>query len=644
MLLKVEALHLSYGPQVLADGVGFGLNSSDRMCLVGRNGAGKSTLLKAIAGQIEPEAGHIKTNNQSTVAYLSQDLPARDDVNVFDFVAGGLDALGKDLTTYRKLSCENDPDLLAQLAEVQAKIEAQDGWNYQNRIEQTLSRLQLTGEQNLASLSGGMRRRVALARALVVDPEILLLDEPTNHLDIESIEWLEQELMRFSGALIFITHDRAFLESVATKIAELDRGALSVWDGHYPSFLEHKAKRLADEERHNAEFDKVLAKEEQWIRQGIKARRTRNEGRVRALKKMRQERMARRERDGRAKFEFGGTNMSGKLVAELKNVSFAWSDNEPVIKNFSCTVLRGDKIGLIGPNGIGKTTFLKLLLGQLKATQGSIKLGTKLEIAFFDQMRDQLKQEASAMDNVAEGREFIDINGKSRHALSYLADFLFSAERARLPVRALSGGERNRVLLARLFSQPANLLVLDEPTNDLDMETLELLEAKLVDFSGTVLLVSHDRKFLDNVVTSTIGFEGFGILNEYVGGFDDWQRQGGKWFSRDEARQLKGHAKNSSVGLEQTCDTKNGGETQQGKVKQRKLSYKLQIELDELPAKIERSEQQLEELQAQANSPEFYQNAPDLVRETLTELDRRAVELQQFYERWDELESMQEAK
>ena len=644
MLLKVEALHLSYGPQVLADGVGFGLYQGDRMCLVGRNGAGKSTLLKAIAGQIEPEAGLIKTNNQSTVAFLSQDLPARDDMTVFDFVAGGLDALGEDLTTYRKLSCENDPALLAQLAKVQAKIEAQDGWNYQNRIEQILSRLQLTGEQNLASLSGGMRRRAALARALVVDPQILLLDEPTNHLDIESIEWLEQELVRFSGALIFITHDRAFLESVATKIGELDRGSLSIWDGHYSGFLEHKAKRLADEERHNAEFDKILAKEEQWIRQGIKARRTRNEGRVRALKKMRQERLARRERDGRTKFEFGDANMSGKLVAELKNISFAWNDDEPVIKNFSCTVLRGDKIGLIGPNGIGKTTFLKLLLGQLKATQGSIKLGTKLEIAFFDQMRDQLKQEASGMDNVAEGREFIDINGKSRHALSYLADFLFSAERARLPVRALSGGERNRVLLARLFSQPANLLVLDEPTNDLDMETLELLEAKLVDFNGTVLLVSHDRKFLDNVVTSTIGFEGHGVLNEYVGGFADWQRQGGKWFSREEVRQLNDRPKNNSVSAEQTFVTQNNGGDKQGKVKRRKLSYKLQLELDELPVKIEHSEKQLEEMQAQANLPEFYQNAPELVREALAELDRHAAELQRLYERWEELESMQECE
>ncbi|WP_045859936.1 ATP-binding cassette domain-containing protein [Teredinibacter purpureus] len=628
-LCKLENTHLHYGEQILFDELSLQLDPGERLCIIGRNGVGKSTLLKYILGTVDVDSGSRWLGDGIRVATLDQELPPADGRSVYEFVAAGMPALGADLNAYEVLIHQGVDADLVEMERVQQRIEAADGWRVQTRIQQVLTKLELDGDVKMNSLSGGWRRRVALAQALVIEPDILLLDEPTNHLDIAAIQWLEQQLQNFAGALVFITHDRAFLRSVANRIGELDRGELRVWRGDYDGFLEFKKQQLDAEERQNALFDKKLAQEEVWIRQGIKARRTRNEGRVRALKKLRDERGQRREQLSSARMEHGGDVASGKLVAELKNVSFGWEDKS-IIKNFTSTIIRGDKIGLIGPNGIGKSTLLKLILGDIEPKDGSVRMGTKLSVAYFDQMRDQLDPEKSAMDNISEGRDSVEINGKPRHIMSYLQDFLFTGERARTPIKTLSGGERNRILLAKLFSKPSNLLVMDEPTNDLDAETLELLEDILVEYTGTLLLVSHDRQFLNNVVSSSIAFEGNGTVKEYVGGYDDWVRQGGVW---PQTGQSGLPAANSVEAIEKVPAVKAAPA--------KKLSYKLQRELDKLPAELEKLEGQVEAVQAKMAAPDFYQQDPSTVDEALKSLAAIEKTLAQRYERWEELEGLQ---
>lgn len=628
-LIKLENLQLHHGEQVIFDGLSLLVKKGDRLCLIGRNGAGKSTLLKTLEGIVEPDSGSIWREPGATVASLQQDLPEQSDISVYDFVSSGLADLGRHLARFAVLANHPDADSLVELGRVQQKIEAADGWTVQNRIQQVLTRLELDGNLRLADLSGGWRRRVALARALVTQPDVLLLDEPTNHLDIVSIEWLEKQLLDFAGAVVFVTHDRAFLRAVANRIGELDRGKLTLWDGDYRSFLEFREQKLAEEEKHNQEFDKRLAQEEVWIRQGIKARRTRNEGRVRALKQMRQERAARLERQGNARMSISADQASGKVVAEFKDVSFTWG-SKPIIDHFSGTIVRGDKIGLIGPNGVGKSTFLRLLMGDLKSSSGEVRLGSKLSIAYFDQLRDELELDKSAIDNIAEGREYIEVDGRNKHLIGYLQEFLFTGERARTPIRALSGGERNRVMLAKLFSKPANCLIMDEPTNDLDAETLDLLEDLLLNYTGTLILVSHDREFLDNVVTSTIGFEGNGVLKEYVGGYQDWIRQGGVWYKPSVVPEQPAAR---TVTTEPVAERRPVG---------KKLSYKLQLELDTLPQRIETLEKEVNRLQADMADPAFYQQSQvEIGRKTALLADKNA-ELQQVYERWEELESLRD--
>ncbi|MCP8898818.1 ATP-binding cassette domain-containing protein [Gilvimarinus xylanilyticus] len=636
-LLTVDKAELNYGLQVLLDRVDFTIERGERWCLIGRNGAGKSSFLKVLDGEVSLDGGAVVMDRGVKIARLAQDLPDADDKSVFDVVAAGLPEAGALLSRFYHLTQVaeegRDDAWVEKLARVQSELEAVDGWSLQTRVETVLSRLQLDGAVLMASLSGGWRRRVALARALVIEPDILLLDEPTNHLDVAAIEWLESELIGFNGAIVFITHDRALLQKVATHIAELDRGHLRTWRGDYRSFLEYREQALAEEARHNELFDKKLAQEEVWIRQGIKARRTRNEGRVRALKAMREEHKARRVQQGNANFELAQGGLSGKLVAELDQVSFRYGD-KPIIDNFTCRILRGDRIGLVGPNGAGKSTLLKLILGELSPDSGRVKLGTNLSVAYFDQLRDQLDLEKSAVDNVAEGRESIEIGGRSKHIISYLSDFLFSGERARTPVKALSGGERNRVLLAKLFSKSANILVMDEPTNDLDVETLELLEEVLSQFSGTVLLVSHDRAFLNNLVTSTIAFEGGGQVREYVGGYDDWIRQGGRW--RDPAAQQE---QKSEVPSSESAADKQAPSASKPATK-KKLSYKLQREFDALPDEIERLETELESLQQVAGDADFYAGDPAEIEAHMQRIATTQASLDECYERWAELEEM----
>lgn len=632
-LIRLENAQLSYGLQVLLDGVDLSIEKGRRLCLIGRNGAGKSSLMKVLAGEVDLDGGTVQLAPEVKVARLAQDLPEADDQTVFDMVSAGLEGVGALLQAFHRLSMAGGDVDMEELARLQQKIEAVDGWQFQQTVETTLSRLGLNGDWLMANLSGGWRRRVALARALVCQPDVLLLDEPTNHLDIAAIEWLEQQLLQFQGALVFITHDRSLLQSLATDIAELDRGHLRTWAGTYDRYLEYREQALAEEARHNALFDKKLAQEETWIRQGIKARRTRNEGRVRALKAMRETRRERRELQGKANFSVTTGERSGKLVAELERVSYHYPD-KPIVSDFSTVVMRGDRIGLIGANGAGKSTLLKLILGELEPQEGRVRLGTNLQVAYFDQLREQLDLNQSAVDNIAEGREFIELNGKSRHIISYLSDFLFTGERARTPLRALSGGERNRVLLAKLFSKPANLLVMDEPTNDLDVETLELLEDLVTEYDGTVLLVSHDRAFLNNIVTSVIAFEGRGEVREYVGGYDDWLRQGGRWTDDREPR--TGQAGNQAP-VSASTEKKPAA-----RAKTRKLSYKLQREFDQLPERIEALEAELESLQSRAADPGFYSEAQEIVDAHLKVLAETEQKLEQCFERWAELEDMQD--
>ncbi|UYZ83698.1 ATP-binding cassette domain-containing protein [Entomomonas sp. E2T0] len=631
-LLKFTDVSLAYGMTPLLDKVSWQIEKGERVCIIGRNGTGKSSLLSLVKGINQPDDGEIWRAPGLKIGELPQELPKADNRIVFDVVAEGLTGVGELLARYHHLSQHiNNDDDLQQLMQVQQQLEAKDGWRLQQLVETTLTRLQLPADKKLAELSGGWRRRVLLAQALVAEPDLLLLDEPTNHLDIGAINWLENALMDFKGAILFITHDRSFLQHLATRILELDRGYLIDWKGDYASFLVHKEQQLAAEETANALFDKKLAQEEVWIRQGIKARRTRNEGRVRALKALRQERAERRNVQGKASFQLDSSEKSGKQVIIADNISFGYED-KPQVKDFSLIIQRGDRIGLLGANGTGKTTLLKLLLGELAPNNGQVKHGTKLEIAYFDQLRNQLDEEKTVLDNVAEGRDFISIAGQERHVLSYLGDFLFSPQRARTPVKALSGGERARLLLAKLFSKPANLLVLDEPTNDLDIETLELLEEVLDSFQGTVLIVSHDRVFLDNVATSTLVFEGNGKVIEYIGGYDDWLRQGG-------SPKLLGvqDEKQTAVMIETTVQSAKSVVTQEQSTK-RKLSYKDQRELDALPAKIEALESELEILQEQVNNPDFYQQSTDVTSVVLEKLTNMQLELDGLLERWSELE------
>lgn len=646
-LLKLTQVSLAYGATPLLEEVSWQIARGERVCIIGRNGTGKSSMLHIVKGTRLPDSGEVWRAPGLKIGELPQELPVADERTIFDVVAEGLDGVGELLAEFNHLSqnIHNDEDL-NKLMHVQQELEARDGWRLQQLVDSTLSRLQLPADKKLNELSGGWRRRVLLAQALVAEPDLLLLDEPTNHLDIGAIAWLEEALLNFTGAVLFITHDRTFLQNLATRILELDRGHLIDWNGDYASFLVHKEQQLAAEETANALFDKKLAQEEVWIRQGIKARRTRNEGRVRELKALRVERSQRRERQGTANITIGAAEKSGKQVIVVDRVSFAHEGGRELIKDFSMVLQRGDRIGLLGANGSGKTTLLKLLLGDLQPTQGTIEVGTKLEVAYFDQLRHQLDPEKTVIENVGEGSDTIMINGQSKHVLSYLGDFLFSPQRARTPVKALSGGERARLLLAKLFTRPANLLVLDEPTNDLDVETLELLEEVLMEFKGTVLIVSHDRSFLDNVVTSTLVFDGTGRVREYVGGFEDWLRQGGSIRLLGAAEDLEAPeptTKNTeNTDVEQVSSQKAeqplANPENAGIVPKKKLSYKLQRELDAIPGQIEKLEIELEGLHEQVSQADFYQQSIDKTEAVLAQITHVQEQLDMLLERWAELD------
>jgi ATP-binding cassette subfamily F protein uup len=635
-LLRLTEASLNYGTHILLDRVELAIRNGARIGLLGRNGAGKSTLLKVILGEIALESGERWLRGGVKLAYLGQDLPEADEHDVYDVVAHGLAGVGDLLTDYHHCIIQGDMD---RLARVQSELEAADGWRLQQRVETVISQLQLPGEAKMSTLSGGWRRRVALGRALVSEPDILLLDEPTNHLDIPAITWLEKQLRDYRGAVVFVTHDRAFLQAVANSIAEIDRGHIRAWEGDYQGFLRFREQELASEERANALFDKRLAEEERWIRQGIKARRTRNEGRVRALESLREERSQRRERSGRADFSVDTADRSGKRVAELHSVSKSF-EGKPVISDFSTLVSRGDRIGIVGANGAGKSTLLKILLGEMEPDSGSVELGTKLEVAYFDQLRAHLNPEQNLVDNVCGGRDFIEVQGKRRHAISYLGDFLFSPERVRTPVKALSGGEQNRAILAKLFSQPANLLVLDEPTNDLDIETLELLEEILLDFKGTILLVSHDRDFMDRVVTSLLIVKGDGSIEESVGSYSDWIARGGHLpdLLSDGSESSRQSASAGQQDKPPGTDAVTATTGTKAPV-QKKRSYKIQRELDALPLRIEELENRIGELENAIADPDFYQRDKERTDSVIKEHAAAQAELEQVFERWEELEN-----
>jgi ABC transport system ATP-binding/permease protein len=627
-LINLRNVHLSYGDAPLLDSVDLSVDKGERICLLGRNGAGKSTLMKVLLGEVVPDDGARVVSDGVKIARLMQEVPRTMSGSVYDVVADGIGHLAVKLKRYHQLSHQlaegGGEALLDQLSKAQHELESADGWQLEQRVETVISRLGLDADAQFGELSGGLKRRVLLAQALVTQPDLLLLDEPTNHLDIESIDWMEEFLLSYQGAILFVTHDRTFLRRLATRILELDRGQLTDWPGDYANFLRRKEERLNAEMLANERFDKKLAEEEVWIRQGIKARRTRNEGRVRALKAMREERSQRRGETGKVQMQLQAAERSGKLVVEVEGISYAW-DDKPVIRDFSTTILRGDRVGIIGPNGSGKTTLLNLLLGRLQPNSGQVRLGTNLEVAYFDQLRSQLDEERSVQDNVGGGSDKVEVGGKSKHIISYLQDFLFTPARARTPVKALSGGERNRLLLAKLFTKPANVLVLDEPTNDLDVETLELLEELLADYPGTLLLVSHDREFLDNAVTSCLVFEGDGRVAEYVGGYSDWEA-----YRKSKQRSAQSAAAEAKV--------KSGGE--KPKKKTEKLSYKDQRELDSLPQQIEVLEKQANELQVQLADPALYRGPSDRAAELQQQFNYVKEKLDQAYERWETLEAL----
>ena len=624
--ITLRDVQLAFGGPALLDGASFNLERGERVCLIGRNGEGKSTLLKLIEGSLLPDRGEIALQNGITISMLAQDVPM-DSGKVADIVADGAGEAATVLRAYHEASdaCVlGDMDACDRMGELQHKLDQLDGWALETKVNSILSKMGLDPDADLADLSGGRKRRVLLARALLTQPDVLLLDEPTNHLDVESIEWLEKFLLDQNNlTLLFISHDRSFVDSIATRIVELDRGTLRSYEGNYSRYLELKAMQMEAEEKQNAVFDKKLAEEEVWIRQGIKARRTRNEGRVRDLKALREESKARRSQQGKVNMATQDANRSGKLVFDIENLSVAFGNNEPIIKDFSALVLRGDRIGLVGDNGVGKTTLIKAILGELEHT-GSVKTGTQLEVAYFDQLRNALDLEKTVKDNVSEGSDFVDVNGGRRHIYSYLQDFLFSPERARTPVKALSGGERNRILLAKLLLKPSNLIVMDEPTNDLDMVTLELLEEMLGGYKGTLLLISHDRAFMDNVVTSTWVFDGKGNIDEYIGGYQDYLEQRPDQTAVDQKSAAKKAIAKGSVEAP----------------KKVKLSYKDQRALEQLPAEMEALEKEQAEINAQLADGNLFVSDNDKAMKLSARLAEIDEQLLEKMERWEELEEM----
>ncbi|WFB46754.1 ABC transporter ATP-binding protein [Vibrio coralliilyticus] len=634
-LLTINNGLLAYGDHPLLDNADFALQENERVCLVGRNGAGKSTLMKVLAGEVVLDDGKLTVTQDVVVSRLEQDPPRNQEGTVFDYVAGGLAEIGEHLKIYQDqldlIAVDPSEQNINKLARIQEQLEHTGAWRFEDRIKNVLAALKLDGHTKLTDLSGGWQRKAALARALVRDPDVLLLDEPTNHLDVTTIEWLENFLKDFRGSIIFISHDRAFIKSMATRIVDLDRGKLASFPGNYDNYLVDKEEMLRVEEMQNAEFDKKLAQEEVWIRQGIKARRTRNEGRVRALKKLREERSDRREVQGKANIQIDDASRSGKIVFEATNINYD-IEGKSIVKDFSFNIMRGDRIALIGPNGCGKSTLLKLLLGELVPDSGRLHCGTKLEVAYFDQYREILDPEKSVIDNLADGKQEVMVGGRQRHALSYLQDFLFAPKRARTPVKALSGGEKNRLLLARIFLKANNLLVLDEPTNDLDIETLELLEDLLANYQGTLLLVSHDRQFVDNTVTTSWIFEGEGEIEEFVGGYHDAQQQ------REQTK--KARAVEKPIKAEKQVE--ESPKTAPVKSKPKKLSYKLQRELEVLPAKLEELEAEIESMQEQVNDPDFFSQPVEQTQPILDKLSAVEQELEVAFERWEELEAMQQ--
>jgi ATP-binding cassette subfamily F protein uup len=629
-LLTLDRVSIAYGHLPLLDESSLQIEPGERVCIIGRNGTGKSTLLNVLAGTVPPDAGRVWTQPDLRIGHLAQDAPFFDARPVFEVVADGVGDLASLVTDYHRAAVAvadaATPEHLERLGALQHELELRNGWSLEQQVEVVLDRLGLPADASAATLSGGWRRRVLLARALAGQPGLLLLDEPTNHLDIESMTWLESFLTSYGGTVVFVTHDRVFLQNVATRIVELDRGRLSSWPGDYANFLRRKEEWLAAETVRQEKFDKKLAEEEAWLRQGIKARRTRNEGRVRALMAMRAERAERRAQAGSVRLQMETAERSGQMVFEAERLSKAFGDTA-VARDFAVRIVRGDRIGLIGPNGSGKTTLLRLLLGEIPPDSGEVRHGANLQIAYYDQLREQLDPERTVVDTIGDGRETVTINGREQHVHGYLRDFLFPPERAQSPVRALSGGERNRLLLARLFTRPANVLVLDEPTNDLDIETLELLESLLAEWPGTLLLVSHDRAFIDNVVTSTLVFEGHGGIREYVGGYEDWVRQ------RVVEADLQ-------VRLPASTGEPKGSPLRKTPSGPRKASYKEQQELLALPGRIESLEAEQQRLQDAVASPDFYKEGADAIARTMARLEAIEGELLEALARWDELDSL----
>ncbi len=629
-LVVLDNISLQFSDQPILRNADLTIDDNERICLIGRNGAGKSTLLKLITGEQQPDSGEIRYKHALRISQLTQALPDELDKAVRHYVSGGLVHLQELITRYHEYShAQLDRTGLKQLDDLHHLIEAEGGWNLDLQVDTVLSELELPGDSILGDLSGGWQRRVGLARALVSNPELLLLDEPTNHLDLATIQWLEERIHRFNGSVLFITHDRAFLQRLATRIVEIDRTRLTSWPGDYANFLRRKDEALNAEDIDKARFEKKLAEEEVWIRQGIKARRTRNEGRVRALYALREEQAVRQQfrREHRARIHIEGSEQeAGRKVIDMHNVCYGYG-SELLINKLTLKVIRGDRIGLIGNNGVGKSTLLNLMLGRLQPQQGTVKLGTNLEIGYFDQMRRHLEPDKTVADIVGEGRDYIKLNGKDRHVIGYLRGFLFTAKRAKTPIKALSGGERNRVILARLFTRPSNLLILDEPTNDLDIETLEVLEEKLVEYNGTLIIVSHDRHFLDNVITSTLVFEEGGNIRRYAGGYSDWLIQGKRLIETD----------NPVENRKQKNQNKEPG---RDKTSRGKLSYKYKLELDGLPLRIETLEDEIDALQKEISMPDFYTRDYNKVQSRLEILAEKQRELERVLERWIELESL----